>query len=81
MYWYGVPDEKGRNLATCIWETRKQAEQARHGSAHEFAMSLTRGAYVPPELERYRLIKKKGMTTVEVIRIPDEPATAKAGDA
>ncbi|KAH8926347.1 hypothetical protein BT69DRAFT_1004510 [Atractiella rhizophila] len=66
MYWYGLPNETGHNLATCIWQSEEQAKAARYGKEHAKAMYLTRDSYVRYDLERYLLVKEKGTRKLEV---------------
>ncbi|KAM0748996.1 hypothetical protein T439DRAFT_382084 [Meredithblackwellia eburnea MCA 4105] len=67
-YWYGVPNEFGSNLATCIWMSRKHAVQASSGQKHIEAMRLATAMYANYDLERYVLRKVKGETGVSVER-------------
>jgi hypothetical protein len=60
MYWYGVPDETGLNLATCIWQSRRHAIQAISGPKHVLAMRQAAGAYEVYDLERWVLHKEAG---------------------
>ncbi|KAK4685862.1 hypothetical protein P7C73_g4284, partial [Tremellales sp. Uapishka_1] len=60
MYWYGVPDESGLNLATCIWQSRKHAINAISGPKHVKAMREAKDAYEIYELERWILSKDLG---------------------
>ncbi|WVR07246.1 hypothetical protein IAU60_004287 [Kwoniella sp. DSM 27419] len=60
MYWYGVPDETGLNLATCIWQSRRHAIKAIAGPKHMKAMRETQGAYETYALERWVLSKRAG---------------------
>lgn len=60
MYWYGVPDETGLNLATCIWQSRRHAIKAISGPKHVLAMKQAAGAYEVYELERWVLRKEAG---------------------
>ncbi|WWC93954.1 hypothetical protein V866_000792 [Kwoniella sp. B9012] len=60
MYWYGVPDHTGLNLATCIWQSRRHAIKAISGPKHMKAMKETEGAYETYQLERWILSKKAG---------------------
>lgn len=60
MYWYGVPDETGLNLATCIWQSRRHAVKAISGPKHMLAMMQAKDAYEVYELERWVLTKEPG---------------------
>ncbi|KAI9808639.1 MAG: hypothetical protein M1825_003790 [Sarcosagium campestre] len=53
-YWFGVPDESGRNLATCLWRNREDAKRGSAGAGHQRAMMATRGFYTEWKLERLR---------------------------
>ncbi|WVN88155.1 uncharacterized protein L203_103356 [Cryptococcus depauperatus CBS 7841] len=66
MYWYGVPDETGLNLATCIWQSRRHAIKAISGPKHMFAMKQTEGAYETYSLERWVLSKERGSRGVKL---------------
>lgn len=41
MYWYGVPDADGYNLATCIWQSRRHAIAGASRPHHAAASKLT----------------------------------------
>ncbi|GMK58009.1 hypothetical protein CspeluHIS016_0500410 [Cutaneotrichosporon spelunceum] len=62
MYWYGVPNETGLNLATCIWQSRRHAINAISGPRHMDAMKQARGAYETYDLERWVITKPAGQT-------------------
>ncbi|WVW83659.1 hypothetical protein I302_105680 [Kwoniella bestiolae CBS 10118] len=66
MYWYGVPDHTGLNLATCIWQSRRHAIKAISGPKHMKAMKETEGAYETYQLERWILSKKAGKRHLEL---------------
>lgn len=66
MYWYGVPDVTGLNLATCIWQSRRHAVAAMYKPNHINAMKLSAASFEKYVLERYRLRKSKGQTHVTV---------------
>lgn len=68
MYWYGVPDETGLNLATCIWQSRKHAVNAISGPKHIDAMKQARGAYETYDLERWVITKPLGQTSLTISR-------------
>ncbi|BEJ17760.1 hypothetical protein CspHIS471_0700280 [Cutaneotrichosporon sp. HIS471] len=68
MYWYGVPDESGLNLATCIWQSRKHAVNAISGPKHIDAMKQARGAYETYDLERWVITKPHGQTGLIIER-------------
>ncbi|WWD17497.1 hypothetical protein CI109_101938 [Kwoniella shandongensis] len=66
MYWYGVPDETGLNLATCIWQSRRHAINAISGPKHMSAMKQTEGAYETYSLERWILSKEAGKRDLDL---------------
>ncbi|WVQ99222.1 hypothetical protein IAU59_006354 [Kwoniella sp. CBS 9459] len=68
MYWYGVPDHTGMNLATCIWQSRRHAIKAISGPKHMKAMKETEGAYETYALERWVLSTAVGSKGVELNR-------------
>ncbi|CCX13657.1 Similar to UPF0643 protein PB2B2.08; acc. no. Q9HDU7 [Pyronema omphalodes CBS 100304] len=53
-YWFGTPDENGRNLATCVWRDRKDAKRGGAGEGHRRAMERVRGLYTEWKVERLR---------------------------
>lgn len=53
-YWFGVPDENGRNLATCIWRNFADARLASIGPGHKEAMRATMNLYTEWKLERLK---------------------------
>jgi len=68
LYWYGVPDvETGMNLATCIWQSRKHASAANTRPHHRKAVELAARSYEVYSLERHRLVKLRGESSVFVI--------------
>ncbi|RSH82748.1 uncharacterized protein EHS24_007742 [Apiotrichum porosum] len=68
LYWYGVPDVTGLNLATCIWQSRSHAINAIAGPKHIEAMKQARGAYETYDLERWIIRKRVGKKTLELER-------------
>ncbi|KAK8864204.1 hypothetical protein IAR55_001450 [Kwoniella newhampshirensis] len=68
MYWYGVPDSTGLNLATCIWQSRRHAINAISGPKHRSAMKQTEGAYETYALERWVLSKETGKKGLDLRR-------------
>ena len=81
MYWYGVPDETGLNLATCIWQrqvvsrglygisannSRRHAIKAISGPKHLLAMRQAAGAYEVYDLERWILRKEAGFAELSL---------------
>ncbi|GAA5903662.1 uncharacterized protein JCM6883_005073 [Sporobolomyces salmoneus] len=74
-YWFGAPlssvdssssDLAGRNLATCIWESRASALLAMRGEKHKIAAQLASRSYESYTLERYLLRKEPGSKRIEV---------------
>jgi hypothetical protein len=67
LYWYGVPNpETGMNLATCIWQSRKQATEAASSPNHVKAKGLADGVYDVYSLERHVLRKVQGEEGVTI---------------
>ncbi|KWU44043.1 hypothetical protein RHOSPDRAFT_25989 [Rhodotorula sp. JG-1b] len=56
----------GRNLATCIWQSRADAVGAMRGERHKRAAQLASRSYESYTLERYVLRKDAGELTVRV---------------
>lgn len=59
-YWFGEPDELGRNLATCVWRGREDAVKGGSGPGHERAMRRVRGLYKEWKVERWRFVVEEG---------------------
>ncbi|KAI5818625.1 hypothetical protein BZA77DRAFT_306071 [Pyronema omphalodes] len=59
-YWFGVPDENHRNLATCVWRDREDAKRGGAGEGHRRAMERVRGLYTEWKVERLRLVVMEG---------------------
>lgn len=57
-YWFGSPDEEGRNLATCVWRNQHDARIGSVGEAHRKAAGATRLLYTEWRIERLRLLIK-----------------------
>ncbi|KAL8736195.1 MAG: hypothetical protein Q9166_000350 [cf. Caloplaca sp. 2 TL-2023] len=55
-YWFGTPDANGRNLATCIWRRREDAQPGSSGEGHKAAMRATINMYSEWQVERRKLI-------------------------
>ncbi|KAL8809254.1 MAG: hypothetical protein Q9223_006685 [Gallowayella weberi] len=55
-YWFGTPDADGRNLATCIWRRREDAQPGSSGEGHKAAMRATINMYTEWQVERRKLI-------------------------
>ncbi|KAL8780697.1 MAG: hypothetical protein Q9213_006343 [Squamulea squamosa] len=54
-YWFGTPDADGRNLATCIWRQREDAQPGSSGEGHKAAMRATINMYSEWQVERLKL--------------------------
>ncbi|OQN99832.1 hypothetical protein B0A48_14602 [Cryoendolithus antarcticus] len=54
-YWFGTPDENGRNLATCIWRNREDARRGGGGPGHIAAIMAARRMYNEWFVERLKL--------------------------
>ncbi|KAL2043595.1 hypothetical protein N7G274_003902 [Stereocaulon virgatum] len=55
-YWFGMPDENGRNLATCIWRKREDAGPGSVGPGHRAAVKATVSMYSEWKIERLRFV-------------------------
>lgn len=66
LYWYGSINGAGENLATCIWQSRKDAIAANRNPKHAIAARLASTTYERYVLERYVLRKVKGETGIRV---------------
>ena len=44
-YWFGVPDKNGRNLATCVWRSSRDAKIGSVGPHHRVAANAARHMY------------------------------------
>ena len=68
MYWYGMPERgTGRNLATCIWQSRAHALAANTRPNHIRAIRVAAQSYANFQLERYTLRKTAGSRRLEVL--------------
>lgn len=65
MYWYGVPNAAGENVATCAWTSREEAVKASRLTRHRAAVALAGGVYETYEVVRYVLKVEKGSVSVE----------------
>ena len=54
-YWFGTANDKGRNLATCLWRNREDAKRGLGGKGHHKAASAVRVLYTEWKIERLRL--------------------------
>ncbi|KAL8675282.1 MAG: hypothetical protein Q9224_007476 [Gallowayella concinna] len=55
-YWFGTPNADGRNLATCIWRRREDAQPGSSGEGHKAAMRATINLYTEWQVERLKLV-------------------------
>ncbi len=65
-YWFGSPDQEGRNLATCIWRSLGDARRGTVGEAHRKAAGATRFLYTEWHIERLRLLIKEDAKEWEI---------------
>lgn len=65
-YWFGSPDQHGRNLATCVWRTQQDARIGSVGEAHRRAAGATRYLYTEWAIERLRLLIKDDAAEWEI---------------
>jgi hypothetical protein len=66
VYWYGVPNPQGDNVATCLWASRSAAREASGLEMHRLAAGLASGVYERYELVRYCVRKEEGETQLRV---------------
>ncbi|KAI5839847.1 hypothetical protein DFP73DRAFT_634302 [Morchella snyderi] len=67
-YWFGVPDELGFNLATCVWRDIKDARRGGRGKGHQAAMRAVRGLYKKWEVERLALVVSEGVKEWDIVK-------------
>jgi len=65
-YWFGTPDQNGRNLATCVWRSQDDARAGSVGPAHRKAAGATRTLYTEWKIERLRLLIKDSSRDWEI---------------
>jgi len=65
-YWFGVPDENGRNLATCLWRSSQDARIGSVGPKHRIAANAARHMYTEWNIERLRLLVKDNIKGWEI---------------
>ncbi|KAE9376754.1 hypothetical protein N431DRAFT_401137 [Stipitochalara longipes BDJ] len=70
-YWFGMPDQNGRNLATCVWRNQEDARKGSTGPAHRRAAGATRYLYSEWKIERLRLLIKDGAREWEISQWAD----------
>ncbi|KAL8696973.1 MAG: hypothetical protein Q9201_007380 [Fulgogasparrea decipioides] len=66
-YWFGTPDEDGRNLATCIWRRRADAQAGSSGDGHKAAMRATINMYTEWKIERLKLVVGGNVERWEIV--------------
>ncbi|RYP72998.1 hypothetical protein DL771_003866 [Monosporascus sp. 5C6A] len=66
-YWFGSPDNEGRNLATCVWRSLKDAKAGNVGPAHRRAAGATREMYTHWKIDRYRLTIRDELRSWELV--------------
>ncbi|KIW64995.1 hypothetical protein, variant [Phialophora macrospora] len=55
-YWYGVPDENRRNLATCFWRSKEDAVNGGRGPWHKQARAAIPNMYEHIDIKGLHLI-------------------------
>jgi hypothetical protein len=65
MYWYGVPNAAGENVATCLWTSRDDAVTASRLPRHRAAAALASSVYENYDVVRYMVRVKGGKVEVE----------------
>jgi len=65
-YWFGIPDENRRNLATCIWRNVHNARIGAVGKDHVQAANAVRRFYTEWHIERLRLLIKDNVEGWEI---------------
>ncbi|KAJ9615149.1 hypothetical protein H2200_001223 [Cladophialophora chaetospira] len=55
-YWYGVPDESRRNLATCLWRSKEDAINGGKGPWHKQARAAIPEMYEQIDVKGLRLV-------------------------
>ncbi|QSZ29882.1 hypothetical protein DSL72_004400 [Monilinia vaccinii-corymbosi] len=65
-YWFGEPDKNGRNLATCVWRSSRDAKIGSVGPKHRVAANAARHMYTEWKIERLRLLVKDGIKGWEI---------------
>ncbi|KAB8291134.1 hypothetical protein EYC80_009822 [Monilinia laxa] len=65
-YWFGEPDQNGRNLATCVWRSSRDAKIGSVGPKHRVAANAARHMYTEWKIERLRLLVKDDIRGWEI---------------
>lgn len=66
-----MPDQNGRNLATCVWRSQEDARVGSVGPAHRKAAGATRTLYTEWRIERLGLLIKDGAREWEISQWSD----------
>ncbi|RYP44164.1 hypothetical protein DL768_009348 [Monosporascus sp. mg162] len=66
-YWFGNPDNEGRNLATCVWRSLKDAKAGNVGPAHRRAAGAAREMYSHWKIDRHRLTIRDDLRSWELV--------------
>lgn len=66
-YFCGSPSSNGQCLSLCIWNSQREAREASKSPAHREAMALVKESYDYYKIELYRIIKKSGLITPEIV--------------
>lgn len=66
-YWFGTPDQEGRNLATCVWRSQQDARQGGVGPAHRKAAGAARHLYSEWRIDRHRLIIRDDLVSWQIV--------------
>ncbi|RYO81867.1 hypothetical protein DL766_007061 [Monosporascus sp. MC13-8B] len=61
------PDNEGRNLATCVWRSLKDAKAGNVGPAHRRAAGATRAMYSHWKIDRHRLTIRDDLQSWELV--------------
>ncbi|RYP26016.1 hypothetical protein DL767_008198 [Monosporascus sp. MG133] len=61
------PDNEGRNLATCVWRSLKDAKAGNVGPAHRRAAGATREMYSHWKIDRHRLTIRDDLQSWELV--------------
>ncbi|KAL2267858.1 hypothetical protein VTJ83DRAFT_5135 [Remersonia thermophila] len=65
-YWFGTPDNEGRNLATCIWRSLEDARKGGTGPAHRKAAGAARSLYSFWKIDRLKLTIRDDVSGWEI---------------
>ena len=66
-YWFGSPNEEGRNLATCIWTSPDAARKGSLGPKHLRAAGAARGMYDVWDIDRLKLTIRDDVKSWEIV--------------